>query len=168
MCANNIKNVVPVNNYGLKLQIKEKVFVKIMKKQPALTSILKGFLYLVKGNSIEKDLIMDRIKIDYKIYDDSIVVEDISIPQKWQGNSDKLSFVMTDHFLEQIFERKLNAFDWSILCNVYKDVIQGNHEIGQDIEKCNKKSTIIYSLAKECIVLITGWNGSRNKSYLSR
>ncbi len=162
MCANT-KQVVPVVNYGLKLQIKEKVFIKIMKKPLALTSILKGYLLLVRDNIIDKDLIIDRIKIDYKIEDNSIVIEDILIPKKWQGKNEKLSFVMTDHFLTQIFERKLNAFDWSILCNVYKDVIHSCHQIGKDIEMCNKNSTIVFSLLKECITLITGWNGSRYK-----
>ena len=167
MCANNnIKRIVNVKNCGLKLQIKEKVFIKIMKKQQALTSILKGFLRLKNDITIENNLIVDNIEINYKINEDTVVIEDVTIPRKWEGNKEKLWFAMTDHFLTQIFERKLNVYDWSILCNVYKNILHTNYEIGKDIELCNNNSTIIFSFWNDYVTLITGWNGSRNKKLL--
>lgn len=126
-----------------------------------MNSILKA--YTLKSYSFDEknDITIDNCIFYFEeINEELLHLKDIKII-KIEDKKEKFVFNLTLHFLERVFERNLKYFDWSILCNIYKEALKSNHIKSFKYEICNSRSTCEYAIDNNTISIITGWNGIR-------
>ena len=165
MCVNNNMrekrfnrtNSVPL---GKRLFVKEKVFVLIIKYPELLSTIMRFYLKELNCSSEKSLSSFENVIFSIKTDEESIIIDNLKIV-RFAFKNDKLSFNPTIHILEQVFQRKMKYFDWSILCNIYKQAISVEHINSYKYEITNTFSTVNYAINGNVISLITAWNGIR-------
>lgn len=142
------------------LNINAKVFVLVIRYPYLLNTIVKFFTKNLLSDEMISTLEFDNCLLNVNISTESINIESLKV-LKFIEPKEKFTFNPTLHVLEQIFERKLKYFDWSILCNIYKEVLNKPHIESFKYEITNNRSTVNYAVNNNVISLITAWNGCR-------
>lgn len=144
------------------LFINPKVFVLVIRYPYLLNTILKYYTKLLNVNVDEK---VSKKEFDNCLFEVESDNESISLKGlkvlKFTEPKERFIFNPTLHVMEQIFERNLKYFDWSILCNIYKEVINKEHIKSFKYEITNTRCTVNYAVNDNVISLITAWTGHR-------
>lgn len=158
MSANNKKVEVALE---APLHLNEKVFVRLMRDSKIIFSILKAYTFIQNGLTDIGSIKVDNVLIDVEKDENAILIKNIRTLKN--TSNEKYQIHLTNHVFEQVFERKLKYFDWSILLNVYRNVLKDDHIKNLDYEVCNTRSTAIYAVNNNVISIISAWSGSRVK-----
>lgn len=166
--SKNIQNRITSQALPLSLFINEKIFVKLLRNSRVMNTLLKTYVLVNSGIAVLDDnttLKIDNGKIELQDCYKAVRISSFEfIQDATRPCYEKFVFRFSNHFMEQILERKLVNFDWSILTNVYKEALKGNTV--EKTEITNGKSTIIYAIDDNKITLISGWRGNRAKTFV--
>lgn len=141
------------------LFINPKVFVLVIRYPYLLNTILKYYTKLLNDKVVSKKE-FDNCLFELETDNESISIKSLKV-LKFIKPKERFTFNPTLHVMEQIFERNLKYFDWSILCNIYKEVISKEHIKSFKYEITNTRCTVNYAVNDNVISLITAWTGHR-------
>lgn len=141
------------------LFINPKVFVLVIRYPYLLNTILKYYTKLLNDKVVSKKE-FDNCLFELETDNESISIKSLKV-LKFIKPKERFTFNPTLHVMEKIFERNLKYFDWSILCNIYKEVISKEHIKSFKYEITNTRCTVNYAVNDNVISLITAWTGHR-------
>lgn len=103
--------------------------------------------------------VIENVTINYRLEDKSIVIVSANYETlNWQEYFFKPSL----HFMARMIER---GFDLNVLVATYMYILKAEIHDGQEIEVDCTSASLIFAKYKNTYKLISGWGGSRVKSY---